>query len=82
MRQLGVPDDLVGVQRLVAITALAVDVKVGRKVALPREGDAGAAAVVEVPGGKIARSLQPVLGTCVGGPSVQREVEPAIAVAE
>ena len=49
LRELGIPQQLVGVERRIAIAALAVHVHVGREVGTPGEGDLRVATVVEVP---------------------------------
>ena len=82
VRQLGVPQQLVGVQRLVGIAALAEHVEVGREVGTPRERNLGVAAVREVPRCQVVRGLQPVLGTGEGGACIQRDAEPPVAEAE
>ncbi len=82
LTQLCVPYQLVGVQCLVAVSALTETVEVGAQVHSPRECDAGVAAIAEVPRGEVARGLQAVLCVSVGQPSVQRDVEPLVAEAE
>ena len=82
VRELCVPDNLVGVERLVAIASFAVNVDVGGKVAAPGEGNPGVAAVGEVPCGEVVRRLQLVLRMSVGGVGVEREVQPLVAEAE
>ena len=57
VRQLGVPYHFIGVQRLIAIAALTKHVEVGDQAGTPWEGDIRIAAVLEVPGGQVVRSL-------------------------
>ena len=71
MRKLGIPDEFISVQALVAIATLAIDVEIGREVGTPREGDLRIAAIVEVPGRQVVRGLKPVLSTGVCGPCIE-----------
>ena len=79
MRKLCVPNELIGVECLVAVSPFAEHVEVCRQVGAPWEGDSGVASIGEVPCGEIARSLQLVFGMCICGIAVDREVEPTVA---
>ena len=82
VRQLHVPYHLIGVQRLVAIAALAVHVEVGTQVGAPWEGYLSVAAIGEVPRRQVVRGLQTVLCAGIRGALVQRDAEPRVAIAE
>ena len=71
MRQLGIPQQFVGVQTLVVIASLAEHVAVGRKVGTPGERNLGVATIRDVPRGEIVSSLQAVVSTGVGGASIE-----------
>ena len=71
VRQLGVPDQLIGIERRIAIASFTEHVEVGREVAAPREGHSGVTTILEVPGRQVVRGLQTVLRTGVGGSSVE-----------
>ena len=79
MRELGIPNQLIGVECLVAIAALAIHVDVCGEVAAPRDGDLCVPAIIEIPRGEVAGCLQAVLGTGVSGTAIERETEPFVA---
>ena len=56
--------------------------EVGRKAGTPREGDSGVAAILEIPRGQIARSLQFVLRSGKSDIDIQGDAEPLVAKAE
>ena len=82
MRDLSIPDEFVGVEGLVAITALAEHVDIGGNVTAPREGDSCVSTIREVPCCQVARCLQTVLCMCVGCVGIERKIEPLVAEAE
>ena len=90
--QLGIPYQLIGVERSIAVSALAIAMEVGRKDG-PRRSipwaagkliqvDACIATIVEVPSGEVTAGLQSVLRACVCDTRIQREVPPAVTIAE
>ena len=82
LRKLCVPDELIGIERLVAISPLAEHVEVGGEVGAPREGNPCISAIREVPCREVARCLQFVLSMGIGGIAVEGEVEPTVAKTE
>ena len=92
LRYLGIPYQLIGVERSIAVSALAIAMEVGREDG-PRwsipwaagkliQVDACIATIVEVPSGEVTASLQSVLRSCVCDTCIQREVPPAVTIAE
>ena len=79
LRKLCVPDELIGIECLVAISPLAEHVEVGGEVGAPREGNPCISAIREVPCGEVARCLQFVLRMGIGGIAIEGEVEPTVA---
>ena len=82
LRELGVPQEFVGIHRLVGIASLAEHVEVGSKFHAPIETDVRVTTVLEVPGGKVVRCLQAVLSAGIRRTTVEREVEHPDAIAE
>ena len=76
VRQLSIPQQFVGIQRLVVVAASAKTVEIGREAGTPRKGDARVATVVVIPRGKVVRCLQTILCMGIGSAAVQRHVEP------
>ena len=82
MRKLGIPDKLIGIERSITIASLTEHVEVGREIASPREGDSGITTILEIPCRQVVGGLKAVLGAGIGSSSVEREVKPAVAIAE
>ena len=80
--QLCIPNEFVGIQRLVAVASFAEHMGIGREIATPRECDSGIAAIGEIPGCQVVGSLKTVLSMCIGSSSVKREIEPLVAETE
>ena len=79
---MGIPQQFVGIHRLVGITAFAEHVEVGGEFHAPIEADIGVTTILEVPGGQVVRGLQTVLGAGIRGTTVEREVEHSDAITE
>ena len=71
VRQLGVPQQFVGIERLVVEAASAKTMEIGGETGTPREGDARVATIVEVPRGKVVRGLQAIVGMGIGDATIQ-----------
>ena len=82
MRELGIPEQLVGIERLVRIAALAKHVDIGGEVGPPREGNLGVATIGEIPRSEVVGGLQTVIGAGIGGTAIERDAEPVVAEAE
>lgn len=66
MRQLCIPNQLVGIKCLVAVSSFAEHVYIRRQVGTPREGNFCITSIREIPGREIVGSLQPVFGLSIG----------------
>ena len=82
LRKLCVPDELIGIECLVAISPLAEHVEVSGEVGAPWEGNPCISAIREVPCREVARCLQFVLSMGISGIAVEGEVEPTVAETE
>ena len=82
LRELGIPQELVGIHRLVGITAFAEHVEVGCEFHAPIKADVRVTTILEIPGRKVVRGLQTILCTGIRRTTVEREVNHSDAVTE
>ena len=80
--ELGIPQQFVGVHRLIGVTAFAEHVEIGGQFHAPIKADVRVTTILEVPGRQVVRGLQAVLGAGIGCTTVEREVEHSDAITE
>ena len=78
LAQLGIPDELIGVHRLVIVSATALLLNVSREREPEGECDVHASAIVEGPAVDVGIGLQLVAGVLIRESAVQSDVEGAI----
>ena len=81
LRQLGIPDELVGVHRGIVVATTALHVHIGGEGGTPGGGNAYHTAIGELPRVEVVVLLQVVTRTGVANRTVELDLEPLIAVA-
>ena len=81
LRYLGVPDELVGVHRVVGITTATLHVEVGGERRAPRSGDAYHTTIGELPGVEVVVGLELAAVVVIVQRTVELDLEPVVTVA-
>ena len=81
LRQLGIPDELVGVHRGIVVATTALHVHIGGEGGTPGGSDAYHTAIGELPRVEVVVLLQVVTRTGIADRTVELDLEPLIAVA-
>ena len=81
LRNLRVPDKLIGVHRLVAVASAALVVQVGGNARAPGSKDVDAAAIRELPGVEVATALKHVAGVHIVERTVEGNLKPVFSEA-
>ena len=81
LRELGVPNQFVGVHRIVAVSSSAALAQVCAQAHAPGHGGCDARSVRELPGVHVARCLKLVAGMVVVECSVEVDLKPVVAIA-